>query len=65
MTRCQLDFELRKPLGRADVLPKSAEEFARDAALIGGHSYTLTLVDRDDNYATDPTYTLFDDVLLR
>jgi hypothetical protein len=30
--------------------------------LIGGHVYTLTLIDRDDNYATDPTYTLFDDV---
>src|SRR5439155_27287455 len=34
------------------------------AALTGGHSYTLTLVDRDDNYATDPTYTLYDDVSL-
>jgi hypothetical protein len=30
--------------------------------LIGGHVYTLTLIDHDDNYATDPTYTLFDDV---
>jgi len=32
------------------------------AALVGSHSYTLTLIDHDDNYATDPTYTLFDDV---
>jgi hypothetical protein len=32
------------------------------ASLIGGRSYTLTLIDHDDNYATDPTYTLFDDV---
>ena len=34
------------------------------AALTGGHSYTLTLVDHDDNYPTDPTYTLYDDVAL-
>ena len=34
----------------------------RTVTLIGGHVYTLTLIDRDDNYATDPTYTLFDDV---
>ena len=34
------------------------------AALTGSHSYTLTLIDRDDNYATDPTYTLYDDVSL-
>ncbi|HVK23552.1 MAG TPA: S8 family serine peptidase [Actinokineospora sp.] len=32
------------------------------AALTGGHSYTLTLVNRDDNYPADPVYTLFDDV---
>jgi hypothetical protein len=34
------------------------------ASLVGGHSYTLTLLSHDDNYATDPTYTLFDDVSL-
>src|SRR5262249_51860208 len=34
------------------------------AALTGGHSYTLKLVDHDDNYATDPTYTLYDDVAI-
>jgi len=32
--------------------------------LTGGHSYTLTLIDHDDNYATDPTYTLYDDVTI-
>src|SRR5437899_5558598 len=32
------------------------------ASLVGGHSYTLTLLSHDDNYAGDPTYTLFDDV---
>jgi hypothetical protein len=34
------------------------------ASMVGGHSYTLTLLSHDDNYATDPTYTLFDDVSL-
>jgi hypothetical protein len=29
---------------------------------MAGHSYTLTLTSHDDNYPTDPTYTLFDDV---
>ena len=28
----------------------------------GGHSVTLTLANHDDNYAADPTYTLYDDV---
>ena len=32
--------------------------------LTGAHSYTLTLVDHDDNYPGDPTYTLFDDVVI-
>jgi len=35
------------------------------ATLVGSHSYTLTLIDHDDNYATDPTYTLYDDVTIR
>ncbi len=30
------------------------------ASVTAGHSYTLT--NHDDNYPTDPTYTLFDDV---
>jgi hypothetical protein len=34
------------------------------ASVTAGHSYTLTLVSHDDNYASDPTYTLFDDVAL-
>jgi serine protease len=33
-------------------------------AVTAGHSYTLTLLSHDDNYASDPTYTLFDDVTL-
>jgi len=32
------------------------------ASVTAGHSYTLTLTSRDDNYPGDPTYTLFDDV---
>ena len=32
------------------------------ASLTAGHSYTLTLTSHDDNYAGDPTYTLYDDV---
>src|SRR5258706_3372659 len=34
------------------------------ASVTASHSYTLTLVSHDDNYASDPTYTLFDDVAL-
>ncbi len=32
------------------------------ATLTASHSYTLTLISHDDNYAGDPTYTLYDDV---
>src|SRR5207302_973481 len=32
------------------------------ASITAGHSYTLTLSNHDDNYASDPTYTLYDDV---
>ena len=32
------------------------------SAVTAGHSVTLTLTSHDDNYAGDPTYTLFDDV---
>ena len=34
------------------------------AAVTGGHSVTLTLANHDDNYASDPTYTLYDDVAI-
>jgi hypothetical protein len=34
------------------------------APVTAGHSYTLTLVNHDDNYPSDPTFTLFDDVTL-
>lgn len=32
--------------------------------LTAGHNYTLTLTSHDDNYAGDPTLTLFDDVTI-
>jgi hypothetical protein len=35
------------------------------ATVTAGHSYTLTLVNHDDNYPGDPTYTLYDDVTLQ
>ncbi|MGW2815637.1 exo-alpha-sialidase [Streptomyces sp. NPDC001415] len=34
------------------------------SAVTPGHSYTLTLVSHDDNYAGDATYTLYDDAAL-
>jgi hypothetical protein len=33
-------------------------------ALVAGHSYTLSLTSHDDNYSTDPTFTLYDNVSL-
>ena len=30
-----------------------------------GHSYTITLTSHDDNYTGDPTYTWYDDVILK
>ena len=33
-------------------------------AVTAGHVYTLTLTSHDDNYPGDPTYTLYDDVVL-
>ncbi|MEY9871806.1 hypothetical protein ABH931_001279 [Streptacidiphilus sp. MAP12-33] len=32
------------------------------ASVTAGHSYTLTLTNKDDNYPGDPTYTYYDDV---
>ena len=33
-------------------------------SITAGHSYTLKLVSHDDNYPGDPTYTLYDDVVV-
>jgi hypothetical protein len=32
------------------------------ATVVAGHSYTLSLISHDDNFASDPTFTLYDDV---
>ncbi|MDH6144086.1 MULTISPECIES: putative Ig domain-containing protein [Kitasatospora] len=34
----------------------------KTANVTAGHSYTLTLTNKDDNYPGDPTYTYYDDV---
>jgi hypothetical protein len=34
----------------------------KTAGITAGHSYTLTLTNRDDDYPGDPTYTYYDDV---
>jgi hypothetical protein len=51
------------------VLPKTCTNGAGwqqvTASLTGSHSYTLTLINHDDNYPGDATYTLFDDVTLQ
>lgn len=50
------------------VLPKTCTNGAGwkqvSTALTVGHNYNLTLSSKDDNYAGDPTYTLYDDVKL-
>jgi hypothetical protein len=53
----------------ATVLPRTCNNAGTWAQVSGavtaGHSYTLTLIDHDDNWATDPTYTLYDDVVVQ
>jgi hypothetical protein len=53
----------------ATVLPKTCTNSSTwvqaSATVTPGHSYTLTLIDHDDNYASDPTYTLYDDVVVQ
>ncbi|AUG75840.1 hypothetical protein CFP65_0919 [Kitasatospora sp. MMS16-BH015] len=48
------------------LLPKTCTNGAGwkqvTSALTAGHGYTLTLSSKDDNYAGDATYTLYDDV---
>ncbi len=53
----------------ATLLPKTCATNATwvnlTAAVTAGSSYTLTLTSHDDNYAGDPSYTLYDDVVLQ
>jgi hypothetical protein len=50
------------------ILPKDCSKSSAwkqvSANLTGGHQYALTLVSHDDDYAGDPTYALFDDVVV-
>jgi serine protease len=50
------------------VLPKTCSNSGAwgnaTHSVVAGHQYTLTLTSHDDNYAADPTYTLFDDVVV-
>ena len=50
------------------VLPKTCSNSGAwaqaTATVIPNHTYTLTLLSHDDGYAGDPTYTLYDDVVL-
>ena len=53
----------------ATILPKTCSNPTSGwkqvtKALTANHNYTLTLTSKDDNYAGDPTYTLYDDVTL-
>jgi hypothetical protein len=51
----------------ATLLPKACSTTAWTnvtANVAAGHSYTLTLTSHDDNYGGDPTFTLFDDVVV-
>ncbi len=51
------------------ILPKTCTndgiwQQVTSSLLVGSRSYTLTLLDHDDNAGGDPTYTLYDDVTL-
>ena len=46
----------------ANTCTNSGTWVQASASVTGGHSVTLTLSNHDDNYAGDPTYTLYDTV---
>jgi len=50
------------------ILPKTCQTVAwsvTTSSIVAGHNYTLTLTSHDDNYPSDPSYTVFDDVTLQ
>jgi len=53
----------------ATLLAKTCTNSAAWTQVTGGvtagHSYTVTLTSHDDNYASDPTYTYYDDVTVQ
>ena len=56
-------FSIRAaPVGR--FCATNAAWVQATAALIAGHTYTLTLLSHDDNFGADPSFTLFDDVAI-
>jgi subtilase family serine protease len=46
----------------AKTCVSSSGWITKSATITAGHSYTLTLTSKDDNYAGDATYTYYDDV---
>jgi hypothetical protein len=50
------------PLGKTCVTNSGYVQVV--TSVTAGHNYTLTLTSHDDNYASDPSYTKFDDVAL-
>src|SRR5262249_2679681 len=52
------------------ILPKTLsnpgvyQKLSTDISGLVGHSVTLTLISHDDNFSSDPMFTLFDDVTL-
>ncbi|TDU02033.1 putative Ig domain-containing protein [Streptomyces sp. 846.5] len=46
----------------AKTCVSSSGWITKTATITAGHSYTLTLTSKDDNYAGDPTYTYYDNV---
>jgi hypothetical protein len=55
-------------LGSTTIVPKTCSTNSSwvnvTAAVTAGQTYTLTLISHDDNYSADPSFTLFDDVVL-
>ena len=49
----------------ARTCTNSGSWVSTSAGVTAGHSYTLTFISHDDNYPGDPTYTLYDDVIVQ
>ena len=49
----------------ARICTNSGSWVSTSAGVTAGHSYTLTFISHDDNYPGDPTYTLYDDVVVQ
>src|SRR5438132_1001416 len=49
----------------ARTCTNSGSWVSSSAGVTAGHSYSLTFISHDDNYPGDPTYTLYDDVVVQ